>query len=91
MLRDDPRALYFLRRHAGAPGPVTGFGVLEVLGGTPVVSTDCLSGPAAILESGRYGAFVLVQGQAALASAIEHSLTQKIERKAWMRREKYFQ
>ncbi|MEO8139889.1 MAG: glycosyltransferase [Gemmatimonadota bacterium] len=38
--------------------------------GTPVVSTDCESGPSEILDGGRLGALVSVGDSAALASAI---------------------
>jgi len=44
--------------------------------GTAVVSTDCPSGPAEILEQGRYGRLVPVGDAAALARAIEASLDQ---------------
>ncbi|WAL58387.1 glycosyltransferase [Thermocoleostomius sinensis] len=50
--------------------------------GTPVVSTDCESGPAEILDQGRYGKLVPVGDSDALASAIlktiEHSIDAKI-------------
>jgi glycosyltransferase involved in cell wall biosynthesis len=42
--------------------------------GTPIVSTDCNSGPAEILENGRYGTLVPIGDAASLARAIQHSL-----------------
>jgi glycosyltransferase involved in cell wall biosynthesis len=42
--------------------------------GAPVVSTDCHSGPAEILDSGRYGQLVPVGDPAAMAAAIEATL-----------------
>ncbi|RZU99099.1 glycosyltransferase [Spiribacter vilamensis] len=54
-----------------------GFGnvIVEALAaGTPVVSTDCRSGPAEILENGRYGRLVPVEDDEALALAIGESL-----------------
>ncbi len=41
--------------------------------GTPVVSTDCPSGPAEVLEGGRYGVLVETENPDALASGI-HAL-----------------
>jgi len=54
-----------------------GFGmvVAEALAcGCPVVSTDCPSGPAEILEYGQYGTLVPVRDDAALAEAILRAL-----------------
>lgn len=45
--------------------------------GTAVVSTDCPSGPAEILEQGRHGRLVPVGDAHALAEAIEMSLGQR--------------
>lgn len=70
-----------------------GFGnvIIEAMEcGTPVVSTDCPSGPAEILDNGRYGELVPVQDTARLARAIETSLTQKPDRDALKQRAKEF-
>jgi glycosyltransferase involved in cell wall biosynthesis len=42
--------------------------------GAPVVSTDCRSGPAEILDQGKYGLLVPVGDDEALASAIQNTL-----------------
>lgn len=44
--------------------------------GTPVVSTDCPSGPAEILENGRYGRLVPVGDAEALAAALAAALSE---------------
>jgi glycosyltransferase involved in cell wall biosynthesis len=48
--------------------------------GTPVVSTECPSGPSEILDGGAYGALVPVADDAALAEAITATLDNPPER-----------
>ena len=48
--------------------------------GTPVVSTDCHSGPAEILEDGRFGRLVPVGDAGAFAAALEETLDNPITR-----------
>lgn len=43
--------------------------------GTPIVSTDCKTGPSEILCEGRYGTLVPVGDVRAIADGIEHALT----------------
>lgn len=43
--------------------------------GTPVISTDCISGPAEILENGKFGDLVPVGNADALAAAIVKNLS----------------
>jgi len=58
--------------------------------GLPVVSTDCRSGPAEILENGRYGNLVPVADADALAIAIQNSLFSQHHRAALMQRAQDF-
>ena len=62
-----------------------GFGnvIVEALSfGLPVVSTDCPSGPAEILDHGRYGRLVPVGDATALAAAIDSALKEPVDRDA---------
>ncbi|MFO1072105.1 MAG: glycosyltransferase [Geminicoccaceae bacterium] len=58
--------------------------------GTPVVSTDCPSGPAEILENGRHGRLVPVGDPAALAEAILATLTRPPDAASLRRRAQAF-
>lgn len=70
-----------------------GFGnvIVEALdAGTPVVSTDCPSGPAEILDGGRYGRLVPVGDAEALAAAIIQALAEPPDRAALRARARDF-
>ena len=70
-----------------------GFGnvIVEALdAGTPVVSTDCQSGPREILSDGQFGRLVPVGNAAALAAAMADSLDVKHDRAALKARAQYF-
>ncbi len=49
--------------------------------GTPVVATDCRSGPAQILQDGKYGPLVPVEDPRALADSMQQVLRNPPERK----------
>ena len=58
--------------------------------GCPVVSTDCPSGPAEILDGGSYGRLVPVQDDAALAQAIAATLDEPPRRERLRERARCF-
>jgi glycosyltransferase involved in cell wall biosynthesis len=61
--------------------------IIEALAcGCPVVSTDCPSGPAEILQNGRHGRLVPVGDEAALAEAIAATLRAAPDREQLRRR-----
>ncbi|MCK8503422.1 glycosyltransferase [Myxococcus fulvus] len=56
--------------------------LLEALAlGCPVVSTDCPSGPAEVLENGRHGVLVPVEDAPALAQALARAVSDEVHRK----------
>jgi glycosyltransferase involved in cell wall biosynthesis len=64
-----------------------GLALAEALAcGTPVISTDCPSGPAEILEGGNYGALIPVQHPQAMAKAIVDALAREPNRAALKQR-----
>lgn len=70
-----------------------GFGnvLVEALAsGCPIVSTDCPSGPAEILEDGRYGTLVPVGDADVLAAALDRTLDAPVDRDALRRRAEAF-
>jgi glycosyltransferase involved in cell wall biosynthesis len=58
--------------------------------GTPVVATDCQSGPAEILEGGKWGRLVPVGDDKAMADAILKTLDEPIDREALQERAQAF-
>lgn len=70
-----------------------GFGnvIVEAMSsGCPVVATDCPGGPREILDNGKYGELVPVGDSAALAAAIERSLSREHDTEALRVRAKEF-
>ena len=70
-----------------------GFGnvIVEALScGLPIVSTDCPSGPAEILEYGRYGRLVPVGDDSSLAAAMREALLDTRQDLGRIERSKHF-
>lgn len=87
--RSDPTPFYRTADLFVLSSDYEGFGnvIVEAMAcGTPVVSTNCPSGPAEILENGRYGRLVPVNDPAALATAMEASLAETPDRVALQQR-----
>lgn len=70
-----------------------GFGnviVEALMAGTPVVSTDCPSGPSEILCDGKFGRLVPVGDVVALAAALGNALSEQHDHSALKERAQYF-
>lgn len=61
-------------RFEGSPGAL----IEAMSGGTPVVATDCPSGPRQLLDDGRYGRLVPVGDAAAMAGALADALAGRV-------------
>ncbi|HHD63370.1 MAG TPA: glycosyltransferase [Desulfobulbaceae bacterium] len=65
--------------------------LLEALSfGVPIISTDCKSRPAEILENGKWGKLVPVENPGLLAKAIDEALESNHASNALKERAKYF-
>lgn len=90
---DDPASEYLAADLFVLSSDYEGFGnvIVEALEhGTPVVSTDCPSGPREILEDGKYGTLVPVGDVDALAAAMDDALSREHDREALKRRAQDF-
>jgi glycosyltransferase involved in cell wall biosynthesis len=89
----DPRPYYRRADLHVLSSVAEGFGnvLVEALAaGTPVVSTDCESGPREILVDGNFGCLVPVGDAAALAEAMAASLRQEHDMAALVARAQHF-
>ncbi|MGJ0392715.1 MAG: glycosyltransferase [Methylocystis sp.] len=85
----DPSPFYATADLFALSSDYEGFGnvIVEALSlGVPVVSTDCPSGPAEILENGRRGRLVPVGDAEALSGAMDAALSAPVDRGALKRR-----
>lgn len=77
----DPTPFYLSADLFVLPSNYEGFGnvIVEAMAcGTPVVSTDCPSGPSEILAGGKYGRLVPVGDAGAMTDAIEAALHEPV-------------
>ena len=87
--QDDPTPFYATADLFVLSSDYEGFGnvIVEALSfGLPVVSTNCPSGPAEILENGRFGRLVPVGNPFKLAQAIDEALDESADCEALKRR-----
>lgn len=85
----DPTPFYLTADLFALSSDYEGFGnvIVEAMNcGTPVVSTDCPSGPAEILENGRYGRLAPVGDIDAMATALAATLEDPLEAEVLQRR-----
>ena len=89
----DPTAFYTTADLLVLSSDYEGFGnvIVEALAvGTPVVSTDCPTGPAEILADGTYGKLVPVGDAEALAASITASLSEGHDPERLKKRARFF-
>jgi glycosyltransferase involved in cell wall biosynthesis len=83
--QSDPSPFYATADVFALTSDYEGFGnvIVEAMSfGLPIVSTDCPSGPAEILEHGRWGRLVPVGNVEAFAVAVEAALDSPVDRQA---------
>lgn len=91
--RDDPAPYYASANLFVLTSDYEGFGnvLVEALAaGLPIVSTDCPSGPAEILDNGRFGVLVPCRDAAQLATAMRATLDRPPDRAGLIDRAKRF-